>query len=215
MEELHERSSADYEKTLPTLTVKSRKGSAGKFVYVYVNYDNNPGTLGAAFTVSFPEELALYDVIEGEALSELFFTSGGSLTSPITFSFDGVGDPDTTSGRLLTLVFKIPDNAPLGEVYDISLSHEEKNIVGANMKPLDVRTANGSITVVDYTPGDVDDSGEIDMADIISLRQSVVGGYDVDTNTAASDVNGDGKVNMADVILLRRYFVGGYGVELE
>jgi len=205
----------DYENTLPTLTVKNRKGSAGKFVYVYVSYENNPGTLGAAFTVSFPEELVLHDVIEGEALSDLFFTSGGSLTSPIKFSFDGVGDPDATSGRLLTLVFKIPDDATLGTVYDVKITAGEKDVVGEGMKPMKVRTLNGKVTVVDYTPGDVDDSGEIDMADIISLRQGIVGGYGVDNNTAASDVNGDGKVNMADVILLRRYFVGGYGVELE
>ena len=66
---------------------------------------------------------------------------------------------------------------------------------------------------VTVKPGDVNNDGEINLKDVISIRRFVVGGYGVESNPAF-DANNDNEINLKDVIVLRRYIVGGYGVEL-
>lgn len=72
---------------------------------------------------------------------------------------------------------------------------------------------NGSISVKNYTIGDINDDGTINMKDVTLLRRGVIGGYGITLNEAA-DVNCDGVTNMKDVTILRRYVIGGYGVTL-
>ena len=67
---------------------------------------------------------------------------------------------------------------------------------------------------VRHTPGDVDENGVIDTADIIATRRFITGGWGVVNETAAG-VDADGKHSAKDVILLRRYIACGYGVELK
>ena len=83
------------------------------------------------------------------------------------------------------------------------------------MRALGIDVINGSIEILDYTAGDLNDDGVINMQDVVLLRRYIVGGYDVDINIMAADVNRDDVLNMQDVVLIRRYIVGGYGVELQ
>lgn len=66
-------------------------------------------------------------------------------------------------------------------------------------------------------PGDVDQSGDVNLTDVALIVRSIAGGYDEPLDEAGiqlADVNADGTVNLMDVALLKRYLVGGYGVEL-
>ncbi|MBR5809588.1 MAG: dockerin type I repeat-containing protein [Clostridia bacterium] len=66
-----------------------------------------------------------------------------------------------------------------------------------------------------YTLGDLDDNGEVNVADVIMTRRHIVGGYEQTIREEAADVDKNGKVEPADVITIRRYIAGGYGVELK
>ena len=54
--------------------------------------------------------------------------------------------------------------------------------------------------------GDVSGDREVDMKDILLIRQSMVGLAEVDLRSA--DVNRDGEVNIKDVLMIRKYIVG-------
>ena len=66
-----------------------------------------------------------------------------------------------------------------------------------------------------YTPGDLDESGEIDVTDVIMTRRYITGGYGIVIQEEAADVDKSGEVDVTDVIMIRRYITGGYGVELK
>lgn len=66
----------------------------------------------------------------------------------------------------------------------------------------------------EYTPGDVNRDGKVNISDVIVLRRYIVGGYGVSVNENASDVDASKEINMSDVILIRQYLAGGYGVTL-
>ena len=66
-----------------------------------------------------------------------------------------------------------------------------------------------------YTPGDLDDSGEVDVTDVIMTRRYITGGYGIVIREETADVDKSGEVDVTDVIMIRRYITGGYGVELK
>ena len=88
---------------------------------------------------------------------------------------------------------------------------------GADLVSIPVNYAVNATVIPDapsYTLGDPDDNGEIDVKDVIVIRQHVAGGYGVTIIEAAANVNKDEIVDVKDVIMLRQFIAGGYGVEL-
>ena len=74
---------------------------------------------------------------------------------------------------------------------------------------------NGELKIGSEKPGDINNSGTVDNADVILLRRYVAGWKNVTVQTDAADVNKDSKVDNADVILLRRYVAGWKNVTLK
>lgn len=67
--------------------------------------------------------------------------------------------------------------------------------------------------VMPYTPGDINDSGNVDLSDVVALAQKVAG-WSVSCNEAALNVDGAGTVNLDDVVCLAQ-FVAGWSVILH
>ena len=77
------------------------------------------------------------------------------------------------------------------------------------------KTATFEVEVLKaYTPGDIDDNGDITLDDVVALAQIVAGWQNVAHNEAALDVNGDGGTTLDDVVLLAQ-FVAGWNVTLS
>ena len=64
-----------------------------------------------------------------------------------------------------------------------------------------------------YTPGDVNNDGDVNVRDL-GLLQQYLNDYDVTLNLDAADVTGDGEVNVRDYGLLQQY-LNDYDVELK
>ena len=61
-----------------------------------------------------------------------------------------------------------------------------------------VTTASGALK------GDLNGDGNVNLKDVVLLRRSIAGGWNVTVDDTLADVSGDGKVNLKDVVLLRR-----------
>lgn len=119
------------------------------------------------------------------------------------------------NGTILTLQFKIDENAKAGDEYAVKISYNKGDIFDRNINSIDVSLKSGVVGVLDYLPGDLDGDRTINSKDIILLRRHVTGGYNQTINEAAGDVNNDGNKNSADIILIRRHVAGGYNVVLK
>ena len=64
-----------------------------------------------------------------------------------------------------------------------------------------------SVIAAEFTPGDVNDSGRVNVQDLAYLQRHL-NGWDVAVNTAAADVNADDTVNLRDIGLLQQYLNG-------
>lgn len=199
------------------VSVQSVSDTAGSLVDVNVVIEDNPGILGATLQVEYDDGLTLVDATNGEAFSVLAMTPSASLASPCKFVWDGqeITSDEIKDGIILTLRFKISEEAEDGDSYGVSISYKSGNIFDANLDPIDVDINNGYVSVISYMPGDLDGSKEVNSRDIIMLRRHVAGGYDQEINEAAADVDNNSEANSKDIILIRRYIAGGYGVELS
>ena len=196
--------------TLPMIAkvvIESVEAKAGRTVRVTMDIQNNPGIIGAILTLEFDSALKLVDVQTGSAWTSLSFTRPSALTSPCNLVWDGVLDADHSNGTLVVLTFELPANVSTNTVYSIRATYSSDNVIDANLESLELEIEDGSITVVNPV-GDINDDGSVDVADVVTLRRYLAGGYNVEIDETAADMNNDGSITIADVVLLRRLLVG-------
>ena len=103
---------------------------------------------------------------------------------------------NSTSGEKIT--FKLFDKTE-GKPKRIAetIEFESNGQVGIPSSPT-------TLTLAKYTPGDVNDDGRINVADIVAIRRLNAGLDDGKFIKEAADVNGDGRTNVADIVAIRR-----------
>ena len=196
------------------VTVSDAKAKPGKTVTVKVDLSANKGISNMRLQMSYPKGFTLESIQKGDALSTLFFTPPGKLTAnPVNFVWDGT-EADMSEGCILELTFRIADTVAVGE-YSISLSYQKDDVLDGSLEGIDLALQSGTVSVVEFTRGDIDDDGVIGMKDLGALRKYFAGGYDTEKFVMeAADLDGDGVVTMKDLGVLRRYLAGGYDINL-
>ena len=112
-------------------------------------------------------------------------------------------DEITTSGVLATITFEvIGDNG----VSPLNLSDLEGELLYSTFGPVLADINNGSVEVKRGICGDVNDDGDVDMTDVMTLWYDIAdyptsGAYTI-SNEWAANVNCDGAVDMTDVMTL-------------
>lgn len=201
------------------ISVRDAYTKPGAIVNVDVMIENNPGILGMTLKLQFDDDIAtLTEVVGGDALSNMTFTppKGEGLKNGCTLLWDAesVDAENVKDGIIATLTFQIAEDAQPDEIMEVSVSAVGE-ILDADAQPLNVTIVTGRVQILTYTPGDVNDDGQVTSTDVVYLRRYIAGGYGITINEAASDVNNDGVLTSTDVVYIRRYIVGGYGIILR
>lgn len=200
--------------TSGTITVSSVRARAGQTITVKVSLSVNKGISNMRLQMTYPEGFTLENVQKGDALSSLTFTPPGKFTAnPVNFVWDGT-EADTSEGCILELTFRVADTVAVGD-YSISLSYQRDDVLDGDLESIDLTLQDGTVSVVEFTRGDIDGDGVIGMKDLGTLRKYFAGGYDAGNFVMeAADLDGDGGVTMKDLGVLRRYLAGGYDINL-
>ena len=222
----------------PCLTIESVDSTPGDTASVNINLKNNPGIVAATINVAFDEGLTLVGATNGNVFPATMqfvppkqLATVGSITGNCNFQWNGtdIDDIDIKDGVILTLIFRISEDAEIGDVYNVTVSSNENNIVDKNLQTVNLDDVRGKVTIIDYTPGDVNDDGSISMLDTVMISRYIVDGctydpdgYAIKLNEKAADVNDDGSISMLDVVMISRYIVdgcktdpNGYNIELK
>ncbi len=200
----------------PKITVASVTTTPGSTFNVDISIKDNPGILGAVFTLSYDERLTLTNAVSGDAFSALAMTKPGRYQSPCQFTWDGLelSESDIKDGVFLTLTFEASESIENEATCDISLSYDDGDIVDADLNPVSPTITNGKVSVIDFVYGDADGNNKVNTTDVILIRRFIAGGYNTKINEKAANVNLDSKINMTDVIYIRRFIAGGYDIIL-
>ena len=128
----------------PTMSIDNITAEPGADVKVPIAIKDNPGVCGAVISISYDDKLSLTNIVSGSAFSSLFMTKPGDMSAaPLRLLWDGL-ENDLSNGEIAVLSFTAPDEP--GE-YEITLSHEDGDIINSDLNPVDILLDNGSITV--------------------------------------------------------------------
>ena len=138
----------------PTLTVSSVAGAPGETITLDVSLANNPGIVSANLKIAFDEGLTLVGAENGDVFSTLTYippkqlSSGGQITSSCQFAWTGfdIEDKDIKNGKILSLNFKISEDAEIGEIYNITISSESGDVIDKDLNAV-VLSANSTVEV--------------------------------------------------------------------
>ena len=161
------------------------------------------------FNVSYDSNVMTIVNAESVGINALY--SQRMTDNPFVVSWES-GDHDIdTNGEIVKLTFMVNENANEG-TYPITITYDEDNIYNLKEENIHFDVVNGSVTVSEYLPGDINNDGKVNMKDLTRLHQ-YINGWDVTVNESAKDVNGDGKVNMKDLTRLHQ-FINGWDVTI-
>ena len=199
----------------PQIVVSSAKAFPGKTVEVTVSILNNPGIIAAMLEISYSDKLTLISATDSGLLNDHMFDPELTLNPyKLSWSDGDASKNNTENGVIATLEFLVADDCEPCEL-PVRIFCDSDNTCNVDLDSVNFRTVDGSVTVANYIPGDVDGDGKVTTKDSILVRRYLLGGWNVTINEDAADVDKDGKITVKDSILIRRYLLGGWNVVLK
>ncbi len=192
------------------------KGSAGSNVNIEVKLKNANSVTSYGFELVLPAGVTISTSTDGN-FDDAVTMSGRHKEHTLTtnklenntykvgvasLSSKSLTDND---GVVLTIQAHVADNIAEGE-YAIGV--QNPLIVNTDGTKPTVQSTQSKITIVDYTKGDVDGDGVIDLADAVLIINHYVGKPVAKFNEKAADVDGDGVVDLADAVRIINFYVG-------
>ena len=200
-----------------TMTASAQTVRRGDTVTVTVDLAQNPGLAGMTLSLGYDADvLTLTDVQAGGMFETGNLTIGGNLAAqPFNILWDDATSHEVhaETGTLLTLTFVVKDTAVAGDT-TITMTYDADGTFDVDLQNVPVIITGAMLMIDTHLPGDVDDDGEVGLADVIALTRFLAGGWHVTVKAENCDVNADDSVDLKDVILIRRFLAGGWDVEL-
>ncbi len=198
------------------ISIGDTKGLVGKTITVPVYLESNPGLINVTIDISYDSNVfTLTNVEDTGLLSGAMHTD--RLESPyrLTWANDTVAENIYVTGNLVNLTFSIAENAEVGD-YAFAISPVPDGIMNFDCDTLDATFKNGTCTVKNYIPGDVNGDGAVTVKDRVALTRYLAkwSGYDDSTiSFDAADLNGDGVITVKDRVILSRYLAKWSGYD--
>lgn len=194
-----------------TLTVSNEVSMPGETVKVNVDINNNPGISSLKIDIEYDEVLTLQK-IEFNTAFGAFVTAPEPYTNPQSINLISPLSEINVNGTLATLTFLVSEDTQDGHIANITVTYDEDNIFDGDFNTIQMNVENGSVSVYEGLPGDINGDGKVNNQDAILLFRYVAG-WNVAVVQKALDTTGDGKINNQDAIQLFRY-VAGWNVEI-
>lgn len=194
----------------PAFVVESTTAREGEEFTVAIRTQRNSGIVSFKLNVSYDADLLELVGYEEKDFSSMSF--GPETNNPFVINWvDAVRPDNTTNGVVVLLTFRVKEGVPVGNTA-ITLSYNADDVYDQNFENVGFRVENGTVEIVEYTPGDLNGDGKINNKDL-GLLQQYLNGWMVTVSEKGADANGDGKVNNKDLGLLQQY-LNGWNVEL-
>jgi len=202
------------------LSMADTEGIVGGKTTIKVDLRNEDVIGGVQFKVKLPTGMSINTNNNGLKVLGTSRTSGLTVGASYNGQGDyyqvliyGVGSSITgNSGTIVTLDVSISDALALGnyevDIYDIAITDvQERLTYPSNVK--------GTLQLISPKSGDANRDGIINVADIISIANHILGSTPASFDANAANVNGDAVVNVADIIKLANMILSGNGASVK
>jgi len=204
------------------ISLSELRGKGGETVSFDVMIENNFGLTSLGVEFGYNESvMQLKDIQLNPELEDVIVTTAKDFSvKPYNITFDSTHDFEF-NGRLVTLVFEIAQDAPVGE-YPVTVDYykgpkgtyidgEDINY-NENFEAVNMEYVSGKLKI--YTPGDLNDDKKVNNKDATYMLRYLADWDIPDIVTLALDTNGSGSVDEFDATNLLRY-IAKWNVELH
>ena len=198
-----------------TLAMDNLTGYVGKTVTLPILMNNEQQITGLQFDLYLPEGITVAkkangknDITVTERMEEGYSLSNNSMDDG-SVRVTGLSMESTpftgNSGAIVNVELQVDESVAEGN-YQIQV----KNIIlsdvnGVAHKPA---TASCELTVKSYIPGDVDNSGDININDAVCIVNYILNKPNANFIPEAADLDGSGDININDaVVLINKYIL--------
>ena len=198
-----------------TLAMDNLTGYVGKTVTLPILMNNEQQITGLQFDICLPEGITVAkkangknDITVTERMEEGYSLSNNTMDDG-SVRVTGLSMESTpftgNSGAIVNVVLQVDESVVEGN-YQIQV----KNIIlsdvnGVAHKPA---TASCELTVKSYVPGDVDNSGDININDAVCIVNYILNKPNAKFIPEAADLDGSGDININDaVVLINKYIL--------
>lgn len=138
------------------LTVDSVNAKPGETVNVNVHLANNPGIVSVNINVAFDEGLTLVGATNGNTFPKSMsfipprqLSTVGKITDSCNFAWQGIdiAKKDIKDGVILTLRFKVSENAVSGDTYGITVTSRSSDIVDKDLQCVKLGVSHGEVSI--------------------------------------------------------------------
>ena len=188
------------------ISVSSDNHVRGAEVDVLISLENNPGIASMKIAVAYDSGIILESVtynkeMKGEGMQPQ------TLASPVILNWYRVSGQYEGDCTYATLRFRISDDAQVNTVAGIRVTFNPNDIYDENENNIECTVSNGSISIIDNIPGDINHDGVCNNKDLTRMVRYFAK-WDVSANIDAMDTNNDEKVNNRDLIAFLQYLSG-------
>lgn len=203
------------------LIVEDCRGISGGKATMKIAMENVADVAGLEFKVKLPEGVN-FDLVGGTPkVSKTSRMTGMIVSTSLIGDYakvlvipklpeeEGAPLPVVTgnSGTIANFVLTIGNSLELGD-YEL----EVKDIIIGKSDGLMIKqisSAKATLTLVNAGQGDANRDSNVDVGDIITIANTILGNPPANFDAAAADVNGDGDINVGDIIALANIILRG------
>ncbi len=176
---------------------------------IALQLDNTESLVAADFRLQLPTGLSIDKDENGNFITEI--VSARRVNHTLTVTDEGNGLYHFLSYSNLLTAFKgnAGDFITVSIVSDGSMQEGSytatlKNIIFSdeNEKKLTFANSSFNISVINYTPGDTNTDGNVDVMDVVKMVNYIMGRNPSDFNFIAADLDDNKKVNVMDLVNL-------------
>ena len=197
-----------------TISINALEVNRGKQVVLPIALKNQHAITGLQMDLYLPTGVTIAKKTNGKYMIETtdrmdgtYTISGNQIGDYVRIvGYSGDGDAFTgNSGDILNITLDVSETMEAGNyairIKDIVLS----DVNSTEYHPADVEA---TLTVKSYTLGDVDDSGAININDVVCIINHILNKPNGTFIADAADVDGSGTININDVVtLINRYIL--------
>ncbi len=176
---------------------------------IALQLDNTESLIAAEFRLQLPAGLAIEKDENDNLVAAIVSDRRVNHTLTVTdegnglYHFLSYSNPirayNGNSGDFITLSI-VSDGSMEEGAYTATL----KNIIFSdeNEQKLTFVDSSFNISVINYTPGDANGDGSLDVMDVVKMVSHIMGRNPSNFNQIAADIDGNGKVNVMDLVNL-------------
>ena len=110
------------------------------------------------------------------------------------------------SGAVVNVKLEVSDEMEAGD-YDVTISNI--NLTRADEVKITPASVTCTLTISNSIPGDANGDGDIDVTDIVTIANYILGRTSDTMDLAGADANGDGEIDVTDIVTVANIILHG------